>query len=198
MDPNTPVPGGRARARGRSRGQRPPEPARRPTDVPILPPQQPVPPMYQLPSSGAAAAPPSASMGSTEVRPAEASLATAVSSMQQLQIGEASAGRGVVRGRRMAAVALNLRLPACGDKRGSVGEPIKLLTNYIKVESARGKDFIFYQYRVEYAPLVESSKMRRAMLFDHLDKIGRSFIFDGMEDLKTTKRLAQDVWIVVF
>lgn len=202
MDPDQPAGKSRARARGRARGQKPSEPARRPTDViPVTTPVAQFPPVAQAPP---VQAPQAAGTGralhrggiSSETRPGEVPLRAVTAGMEQMRLGDGqgpAAGRGAVRGRRMAQEEIHSRPPSCVDKRGTQGQPIDLLTNYVRVESAKGSDFIFYQYRVEFAPTVESSKMRRAMLFDHLDKLGRSFLFDGMEDLKTTNRLETDV-----
>ncbi|XP_064484181.1 piwi-like protein 1 [Ornithodoros turicata] len=49
--------------------------------------------------------------------------------------------------------------------------------------------YCVYQYHVDFAPNVESSRMRRAMIGDHKEKFGKCYVFDGMSDLKTPTRL---------
>ncbi|KAH8041982.1 hypothetical protein HPB51_019723 [Rhipicephalus microplus] len=49
------------------------------------------------------------------------------------------------------------------------------------------------QYHVEFAPNIESSRLRSALLRDHRDRFGGSYIFDGMSDLKSATRLEHKV-----
>lgn len=46
-----------------------------------------------------------------------------------------------------------------------------------------------YQYHVDFAPVVESSKMRRRFMREHKESIGLYYVFDGMSDLKTGHKL---------
>lgn len=55
---------------------------------------------------------------------------------------------------------------------------INLISNLFKLE--RAPNFHLYQYRVEYNPDIPSKGMRRSMLKEHEDLIGRIYQFDGM------------------
>lgn len=169
----------RARARGRARGQPPVEPARRPTEiVPAAP------PVTQPPQPAGTGRAFHRGAAHTEPRPVEA----VRTGMEQMRLESSGGlGRGATRGRRLLDDFLRTRPEHVEDKRGVSGDPIRLYANYFKLVKA--PNWVIYQYHVDFAPTIESPKMRRAMLFDHLDKLGNSFVFDGMSDLKTTTKL---------
>jgi len=64
------------------------------------------------------------------------------------------------------------------DKRGTAGEPIKLISNLYKLN--RTTNFHLYQYHVSFNPEVPSKGMRRSMMKDHVDVLGSIYMFDGM------------------
>jgi len=71
-----------------------------------------------------------------------------------------------------AALMLNV------DAAGTSGQPINLVSNLFKLEHA--PNFHLFQYRVDFNPEVPSKGMRKAMLKEHVDLIGRDYQFDGM------------------
>jgi aubergine-like protein len=66
----------------------------------------------------------------------------------------------------------------CEDKRGSVGQPLKVATNYFELTMA--PDFNLYQYHVSFAPEIVNKRMRSQMVKEHKDLLGETRAFDGM------------------
>ncbi|KAK8788333.1 hypothetical protein V5799_021892 [Amblyomma americanum] len=94
--------------------------------------------------------------------------------------------------RRRDGFAVVETLPAHIDnKRGTSGSPIKVVANYFRLLSM--PQCCIHQYHVEFTPTVESSRMRRALLVDYMDMFDKCLVFDGMSDLKSPKRLNQDI-----
>ncbi|XP_050023605.1 piwi-like protein 1 [Dermacentor andersoni] len=102
-----------------------------------------------------------------------------------------SAGRGARRGRRDELAVLATRPKHMTDKTGLSGNPIKLVANYFRLLSL--PQWCVHQYHVDFLPLVESSRIRRALINDHREQFGRCFVFDGMSDLKTPTRLPHEI-----
>lgn len=72
---------------------------------------------------------------------------------------------------------------------GTSGEPIQLLANYFELTNK--PEFCIYQYHCDFAPVVESSRMRKGMIREHRETFGNAYIFDGMSDLKTVRQLGE-------
>lgn len=70
------------------------------------------------------------------------------------------------------------------------------MANYFELLSK--PTWCIYQYHCEFAPVVESSSMRRAFMREHKDKLGNCFLFDGMSDLKTVNQLGEVCVLVSF
>lgn len=106
-----------------------------------------------------------------------------------LHLGEAeAAGRGARRGRREEMAVLCTRPPHVqGDKSGNAGQHIEVLSNYYRMVCI--PNLFVHQYHVDFAPAVESSKLRRALLLEHRGMFEGAYVFDGMSDLKMVKRL---------
>ncbi|KAH7946707.1 hypothetical protein HPB52_003764 [Rhipicephalus sanguineus] len=178
------------RARGRSRGRLPPTPLQSPgSTAPPSPAPTPTPSVMSDVCSLAAsvdrmslshpATPSEHYMGMT-VAPDTAALAAAV-----------RAGRGASRGRRDDFAIVPTRPTHVTDKCGNTGNPVRLLANYFRLLSL--PKWCVHQYHVDFLPLVESSRVRRALMNDHRERFGLCFVFDGMSDLKTPTRLEPDV-----
>ncbi|GIY92309.1 piwi-like protein Siwi [Caerostris extrusa] len=121
------------------------------------------------------------SVARSQVESLESSMAAM--SMRQPEGGETSrGGRG-----RSRVLDDNTRPKNCADKRGTSGVPINIVANYFELLS-RPKWAIF-QYHVDFAPLVESSRLRHIFIKDHKETLGDCFLFDGMSDLKTLKKV---------
>ncbi|KAH7977988.1 hypothetical protein HPB49_004122 [Dermacentor silvarum] len=105
--------------------------------------------------------------------------------------GGDTAGRGARRGRRDEIAILATRPQRITDKKGTTGNPVKLLSNYFRLLTM--PNWAIQQYHVEFAPNIESSRLRGALLRDHRDRFGGSYIFDGMSDLKSATRLEHKV-----
>ncbi|XP_064461230.1 piwi-like protein 1 [Ornithodoros turicata] len=204
------------RARGRSRGRArgtvpPPETVRRPgagDAPPTMGMVQPPAPTYQpgpqapyqqqfqqqqaVPPAGAAAG--RALQRSAVQRPGEGTVAAASAQMGSLSMGGPggdTAGRGARRGRRDEITFLATRPQRITDKRGESGVGVKLMCNYFQLVTM--PNWAIQQYHVEFAPNIESSRMRRAMLGDHRQRFGGMYLFDGMSDLKSPARMEQPV-----
>ncbi|XP_070384935.1 piwi-like protein Siwi [Dermacentor albipictus] len=76
------------------------------------------------------------------------------------------------------------------DKCGNMGSPVQLLANYFRLVSL--PQWCVHQYHVDVLPLVESSRVRRALINDFRERFGRCFVFDGMSDLKKPTLLRPD------
>ncbi|XP_037560629.1 piwi-like protein Siwi [Dermacentor silvarum] len=105
--------------------------------------------------------------------------------------GGDTAGRGARRGHRDEIAILATRPQRITDKKGTTGNPVKLLSNYFRLLTM--PSWAIQQYHVEFAPNIESSRLRGALLRDHRDRFGGSYIFDGMSDLKSATRLEHKV-----
>ncbi|KAL3231808.1 hypothetical protein MRX96_023240 [Rhipicephalus microplus] len=77
------------------------------------------------------------------------------------------------------------------DKTGMTGTPINVVANYFRLLSL--PQWRVHQYHVEFVPLVESTRIRRALNNDHHEQSGRCFVFDGMSVLKTPRRMKHDI-----
>ncbi|KAL3183271.1 hypothetical protein MRX96_000252 [Rhipicephalus microplus] len=100
-------------------------------------------------------------------------------------------GRGAARGRRDDFAIVPTRPTHMTDKCGNTGDPVRLLANYFRLVSL--PKWCIHQYHVDFLPLVESSRVRRALMNEHRERFGLCFVFDGMSDLKTPTRLEADV-----
>lgn len=96
---------------------------------------------------------------------------------------EAASGRG----RSRVFADENTRPQTCIDKKGTAGERINIVANYFELLSR--PTWAVFQYHVDFAPLVESSRLRYAFIKDHKETLGDCVLFDGMSDLKTVKRI---------
>lgn len=65
------------------------------------------------------------------------------------------------------------------DKQGITGTKIQLATNHVKLEMRR-TNFVIYQYNVTFSPEVELNKVRRGLIAEQQQLIGRVRAFDGM------------------
>ncbi|XP_077500664.1 piwi-like protein 1 [Amblyomma americanum] len=95
------------------------------------------------------------------------------------------------RRRRDKSAVIETRPAHINNKKGISGSPIKVVANYFRLISM--PQCCIHQYHVEFTPTVESSRMRRALLVDYMDMFDKCLVFDGMSDLKSPKRLNQDI-----
>ena len=70
---------------------------------------------------------------------------------------------------------------------GTSGRPMELVSNYFEVVSR--PDMHLLQYHVDFAPSIEHMGIRRALVRNHENVLGK-YIFDGMQ-LYTITRLRQ-------
>ncbi|XP_029847819.1 piwi-like protein 1 [Ixodes scapularis] len=194
----------RGRSRGRSRGSVPPSEAVRRPGAGVPTPAQPA-PSFQPPMAGAAAPaaayPPPPHVGAGRAgrpamgggalpRPGEVAPPVQQMGAMSLAAGD-TAGRGARRGRRDEVAILATRPQRITDKKGDSGQQVKLLSNYFKLLTM--PNWAIQQYHLEFAPNIESSRLRGGLLRDHRDRFGGSYIFDGMSDLKSPTRLEHKV-----
>ncbi len=86
----------------------------------------------------------------------------------------ASQGRG---GRGRGGAEPVTRPEHITDKRGATGRTINVFSNYITLKSRPNCNL--YQYNVSYSPMIESKRLRVALLYSFKD-IGSTKAFDGM------------------
>lgn len=76
------------------------------------------------------------------------------------------------------------------DSRGKSGQPVKLTTNYFKLEKA--VDWHLYHYHVDFLPEVDSPFLRKVLLLVHKEILGYINVFDG-QSLYLVHRLPNNV-----
>ncbi|XP_017059224.1 protein aubergine [Drosophila ficusphila] len=93
----------------------------------------------------------------------------------EVQSGEGDP-RGSVRGRRLITDVVHSRPPGLATKNGVSGTKVAVQTNYFKV--LKRPNWTIYQYRVDFVPDVDNTRLRRAFLNEHRGLLG-GYIFDG-------------------
>ena len=73
---------------------------------------------------------------------------------------------------------------------GTSGTKIPVYTNYFKLLSA--PNWLIYQYRVDFSPMVDSKALRSRFVKDHKELLGPIRSFDGMT-LFLPKKLPEKV-----
>lgn len=63
------------------------------------------------------------------------------------------------------------------DKKGQAGKRLELLANFFRVQTA--PEWVLYQYHVDFKPVVESKKLKGALLASHTELLGDVRAFDG-------------------
>ncbi|XP_010893355.2 piwi-like protein 1 [Esox lucius] len=63
------------------------------------------------------------------------------------------------------------------SKTGISGSPIDLKANFFKILSR--PQWVLYQYHVDFKPVMESRRLRSALLFQHEETLGKARTFDG-------------------
>jgi aubergine len=66
--------------------------------------------------------------------------------------------------------------PSTAPKVGSTGQQVRLFTNYFEV--GFNKSFEFVQYRVDFLPETDNFKIRKALVYQHAEKL-RGYVYDG-------------------
>lgn len=98
----------------------------------------------------------------------------------------AAGGRGGMRGGRLLNEIVVTRPKHIVTKQGVSGQAVSLQTNYFCV--TKTPQWNVYQYRVDFLPEIDLSRIRRGVLSEHKQHFG-GYIFDGTV-LFTTKALA--------
>ncbi|KAH8412373.1 hypothetical protein KR009_001599 [Drosophila setifemur] len=84
--------------------------------------------------------------------------------------------RGSVRGRRLITEVVHSRPQGLATKNGVTGSNILVQANYFKVLTR--PNWTIYQYRVDFVPEVDNTRLRRGYLSEHENLLG-GYIFDG-------------------
>jgi len=129
---------------------------------------------------------PTTSLGRAALRGAvhQPGVAGVLGPMEKLALqepGEAGAPR---REYRIESVTYT-KPESCKTKVGTVGTPIDILCNYFEVLSQ--PDWVLYQYHVDFAPVVESKRMRIALFKNHDALFPLNKAFDGSTLYSLTK-----------
>lgn len=98
-----------------------------------------------------------------------------------------------MRGRRLLPDILRTRPEHAESKKGTSGQVITLKTNYFRI--SKKPDWAIYQYRVDFAPDVEITVIRKALLRPHKD-LFVGYLFDGTMLFTTTKLETESKTIV--
>ncbi|XP_063698509.1 protein aubergine-like [Culicoides brevitarsis] len=97
---------------------------------------------------------------------------------------------GPPRGRRVLHDLVYTRPQAVKlSKKGTTGNAVAIKSNYFKLETR--PNWAIYQYRVDFAPEIEVTNIRKAILRGHKNMFD-GFLFDGTM-LLTSKRLREDI-----
>ena len=135
--------------------------------------------------------PHSASLGRAALRggphqPAPGLRADIIEPMERLALQQSGDVRPQVERRDIPFESVLYTRPAnCESKVGTFGTPIKLLCNYFEIMSQ--PNWVLYQYHVEYMPVVESKKLRIALLASHENLFPKNKAFDGSTLYSLTK-----------
>ncbi|EDW76026.2 uncharacterized protein Dwil_GK14888 [Drosophila willistoni] len=84
--------------------------------------------------------------------------------------------RGSVRGRRVITDVVHSRPQGLVTKTGLSGTRTTVQTNYFKLLTT--PNWTIYQYRVDFVPDVDNTRLRRGLLSEHRNLLG-GYIFDG-------------------
>ncbi|XP_061484783.1 piwi-like protein 4 isoform X2 [Rhineura floridana] len=76
------------------------------------------------------------------------------------------------------------------SKTGSTGIPIKVITNLFSL--GLPQQWQLYQYCVEFNPVLESRRLKIALLYNHSELLGKTKVFDG-SSLFLTEKLENEV-----
>lgn len=60
---------------------------------------------------------------------------------------------------------------------GFSGSPIELKANFFKILSR--PQWVLYQYHVDFKPVMESRRLRSALMYQHEETLGKARTFDG-------------------
>jgi hypothetical protein len=71
------------------------------------------------------------------------------------------------------------------QKKGTAGSKVKILCNFFEILNK--PDWRLYQYHVDYAPAVDSKRLRIALLKNHDALFPQNKAFDGMTLYSLTK-----------
>ena len=175
----------RGRARGRSRGgaqppsRRPGEPSAPPTDT-----------SQQQVGRGRGRAAPAPTQQQQQQQqqqqppPPSAAPQPPTKQMAEMRVSEGEAGKQPITtagrgGRGKPLVEMHTKPEHVVDKRGSTkGQEIRVTSNYVVLRSRPNTSL--YQYHVKYDPMLESRKLRIALLYSQEGIIGKVKAFDGM------------------
>jgi aubergine-like protein len=64
-----------------------------------------------------------------------------------------------------------------GISSGLSGSPIELKANFFKILSR--PQWVLYQYHVDFKPVMESRRLRSALMYQHEETLGKARTFDG-------------------
>jgi hypothetical protein len=99
--------------------------------------------------------------------------------------GDLGGAAGEQRQRVYFEQVLHTKPATCTEKVGLAGNPVKIYCNYFKVLSK--PDWVLFQYHVDFSPVIESRRMRIALLKNHDALFPRNRAFDGSSLYSLTK-----------
>uniref|UniRef100_A0A336MED6 CSON000333 protein n=1 Tax=Culicoides sonorensis TaxID=179676 RepID=A0A336MED6_CULSO len=127
------------------------------------------------------------------VNPTEVTVITGRAKPTDTAPSATAPSRGNMRGRRVVSDIAHTRPDAVkGSKKGTTGTLFNMKTNYFRIQ--RKKQWGLYQYRVDFAPDIDVTQIRKALLRQH-KSLFNGFLFDGSM-LWTTTKLQDDPYTI--
>ncbi|XP_074604112.1 piwi-like protein 1 [Brevipalpus obovatus] len=100
-------------------------------------------------------------------------------------------GRGQARRRRHPFEVINTVPKNVRVTVGEGGTTIPLVSNYFPLITPRNA--IIYGYRVDFEPWIESSSVRRHLIFQNRELFGNAYVFDGGNEIKSLEELDSEI-----
>ena len=98
------------------------------------------------------------------------------------ETGEVAAARPT---RDRIEAVLHTKPASCAETRGTLGTPLKILCNYFTVLSQ--PDWVLYQSHVDFAPVIDSKRLRLQLMKPHEGLFPLNKAFDGSTLYSLTK-----------
>lgn len=85
------------------------------------------------------------------------------------------------------------RAPTLASKRGSTGAPVKLTSNFFRLE--KQPSWSLYQYRIDFEPAIEIPGLRKRLIFLQKNVLG-GYLYDGQNLIYLAHKLEVDPLVV--
>lgn len=90
----------------------------------------------------------------------------------------ATATRGAIRGRRVMPDLIYTRPQAVSEsKKGTSGKKVSIIANYFRIQ--KKDNWTIHRYHIEFAPIIEVTRIRKAIFYTACKQMFQGCIFDG-------------------